>query len=116
MKILYAVQGTGNGHISRARMMAKHLRASNADVTFLFSGREKSAFFDMEIFGDFLHRRGLTFYSENGRVSYTKTILTNNIFRFIADVYSLNVDDYDIIISDFEPVAAWAGKLRGTPV
>ena len=24
MKLLYGVQGTGNGHISRARMMAKH--------------------------------------------------------------------------------------------
>jgi len=72
MKILYGIQGTGNGHISRARMLARHFQKTNIDVTYLFSGRDRDDFFDMEIFGDFICVRGLTFYSIDGAVSYKK--------------------------------------------
>jgi uncharacterized protein (TIGR00661 family) len=57
-KILYGVQGTGQGHISRARGLAEALRDFDVDVTWLFSGREKSNLFDMAPFGDFKHREG----------------------------------------------------------
>ena len=116
MKILYGVQGTGNGHISRAREMAKSLDAKNVDVDYLFSGREESQYFDMEAFGKYRCFRGLTFYSRNGRLSYVKTALSNNIFQFFKDVLSLRLDQYDLIVSDFEPVTAWAGKLRNKKV
>ncbi|MBP7664242.1 MAG: glycosyltransferase, partial [Shewanella sp.] len=39
MRILYGVQGTGNGHLSRARVMAKALMKQDIEVDFLFSGR-----------------------------------------------------------------------------
>jgi len=113
MKILYGIQGTGNGHISRARMLARHFQKTNIDVTYLFSGRDRDDFFDMEIFGDFICVRGLTFYSIDGAVSYKKTLLNNNFFQFMSDVISLDVTSYDLIITDFEPVCAWAGKLCG---
>ena len=58
MKILYGVQGTGNGHLTRSRVMAEHLKNSELDVTYLISGREKSELFAMEPFGDFEHRAG----------------------------------------------------------
>ena len=91
MKILYGVQGTGNGHISRARMLARHFSLDPAvHVDYLFSGRDKDAFFDMEVFGDFYHRRGLTFASNNGKVSYPKTVISNNIFSFLHDVTEQN--------------------------
>lgn len=35
MKIFYGVQGTGNGHIARARVMAKELKSAGIDVQFL---------------------------------------------------------------------------------
>ena len=52
MKICYGVQGTGNGHIARARIMAQAF-ALRDDVTvdFYFSGRDADAYFDMEVFG-----------------------------------------------------------------
>lgn len=112
MKILYGVQGTGNGHISRAREMAKSFDAKNVEVDYLFSGREESQYFDMQVFGNYHCFRGLTFYSKNGRLSYVKTALSNNIFQFFKDVLSLELDQYDLIMSDFEPVTAWAGKIR----
>ena len=111
MKILYGVQGTGNGHISRARKMAAHLRARGADVTYLISGRERERLFDMEAFGDFEHRTGLTMVQENGAVLLGPTLLRSHPLQFIRDVRALDVAPYDLVISDFEPVTAWAAKL-----
>mgnify|MGYP000683759836 CR=1 FL=1 len=54
MKILYGIQATGNGHISRSRVMAKYFAQAGIEVTYLISGREQSELFDMEIFGDYI--------------------------------------------------------------
>lgn len=111
MKILYGVQGTGNGHISRARKMATHLRARGADVTYLLSGRERARLFDMDCFGDFEYRSGLTMVQENGAVQYGPTLTQARPLQFIRDVRELDVHSYDLVISDFEPVTAWAARL-----
>ncbi|MDO6444930.1 glycosyltransferase family protein [Colwellia sp. 1_MG-2023] len=116
MKILYGIQGTGNGHISRSRILAKELKKQGIMVDFLLSGRAKEKFFDMEVFGQFEHRRGLTFITENGEVNYLKTGLKNNIFKFLADIIQLDLSKYDLIITDFEPVTAWAAKIKGVPI
>ena len=116
MKILYGVQGTGNGHISRARKMAECLKQRNVQAEFIFSGRDPDQYFDMEIFGQYRTYQGLTFASKNGRLSYTKTALSNNIFKFAKDVMSINIAEYDLILTDFEPISAWAGKLRNKKV
>ncbi|MFV0478750.1 MAG: MJ1255/VC2487 family glycosyltransferase [Parahaliea sp.] len=115
MRILYGVQGTGQGHISRARAMARALAQQDVQVDWLFSGRRPDQFFDMQAFGQFQYRRGLTFTTKAGRVSYTGTALGNNIFHFLKDIYRLKLDQYDLIVSDFEPVSAWAGQLSDIP-
>lgn len=116
MKILYGVQGTGNGHITRARAMAAELAKHPIEVDFLFSGRDPDKFFDMDIFGNYRVLQGLTFVTEKGRVSTVKTLLNNNPIAFISDVAGLDVEKYDLLITDFEPITAWAGKLRRKPV
>ena len=113
MKILYGVQATGQGHISRARAMARALSNKDVQVQWLFSGRPRDRLFDMQPFGDFMHRRGLSFATRAGRVSYTKTITSQNLFAAIAEIAQLEVSQYDLIVSDYEPVSAWAGRLRG---
>lgn len=110
MKILYGIQGTGNGHISRGRMMAKHFAERDVDVNYLFTGRDPDKFFDMDIFGDYSYRRGLTFVSENGKVSYIKTAVGNSLLEFARDVRSLDLSGYDLVMTDFEPVTAWAAR------
>jgi len=115
MKILYGVQATGNGHISRSRIMARYLKEKNADVTYLFSGRDKDKLFGMDIFGDYQHRRGLTFAIENGHINQFKTVTQNNMFVFLHDINNLSLDEYDLIITDFEPITAWAAKLQNKP-
>ena len=113
MKIFYGVQGTGNGHITRARAIAPKLKEAGADVTWLFTGRPTSSFFDMGIFGDYLWRTGLTFETKQGHVQYLKTALKNNILQFINDIRTLDLSAYDLVVTDFEPVTAWAAKLQG---
>lgn len=116
LRILYGVQATGQGHISRARAMAEAFTSQDADVTWLFSGRPQHQLFDMEPFGDYLHRSGLTFVTENGRTRYRKTVLNAKPWTFIRDVRALCLDDYDLIVTDYEPVTAWAGKMAGREV
>ena len=111
MRILYGVQATGQGHISRARAIAQALSQHDVEVTWLFSGRPRDQLFDMEPFGDFEHRAGLTFVTEAGQLRYLKTVLHNNVWRFIGDVRALDVGRYDLLVTDYEPVTAWAGRL-----
>lgn len=117
MKILFGIQGTGNGHISRARVLAKELAQYPAlDIRYLFSGRAKTELFDMDIFGDFLHFDGLTFITKAGKIDHIATAKKNNLWRFYQDIRSLQIQQYDLVISDFEPVCAWAAKLSKQPV
>lgn len=115
LKILYGVQATGQGHISRARAMAPALRAIDAKVDFLFSGREAKDLYGMERFGDFETRRGMTFHVEQGRVHKLKTVFNNSASQLIADIHNLDVKSYDLVITDYEPITAYAAKIRGVP-
>ncbi|KGY13783.1 glycosyltransferase [Vibrio tubiashii] len=115
MKILYGVQGTGNGHIARARAMAKCLSDAGMEVDYLFSGRDESQYFSMESFGKFQTRRGLSFVSDKGRVNYLKTCLSNNLWQYWRDVSELELSGYDLVLNDFEPVSAWAAKRQAVP-
>lgn len=112
MRILYGVQGTGNGHITRARAMARAFSATNIEVDYLFSGRDANEFFDMEIFGDFQTCRGMSFVAESGQVNTLKTALNARPINFIREVKKAEIKGYDLVLSDFEPVSAWAARLR----
>lgn len=116
MKILYGVQGTGNGHITRARAMAHELNLAGVEVDYLFSGRPREQLFDMEAFGDFQHRAGLTFTVRDGRIRPLATLADSRPREFVRDLRALKVEDYDLVLTDYEPVSAWAGKLRGVRV
>ncbi len=113
MKILYGVQGTGNGHISRARALATAFKNyPDIEVTWLFTGRDKKDFFDMDIFGDYLWFKGLTFVTRNGQIQNIETLLNTAPMTFIQDIKTLasRLSQYDIIASDYEPVTAWAAR------
>ncbi|WP_319536109.1 MJ1255/VC2487 family glycosyltransferase [uncultured Vibrio sp.] len=115
MKILYGVQGTGNGHIARARAMSKAFAQRDVLVDFLFSGRDPEKYFSMEAFGEYQTRRGFTFVTEKGAVNYAKTALNNNLIQFFKEVNQLDLSSYDLVINDFEPVSAWAARKQKKP-
>lgn len=116
MRILYGVQGTGNGHITRARALNSHFEAANIQADFLFSGRPKDKFFDMEEFGDnWRCRRGLTFVHEAGQLKFRRTIQQNSVKTLVKDIAQLDLSPYDLVITDFEPITAWSAKRQNKP-
>ncbi|MBM4207200.1 MAG: glycosyltransferase [Gammaproteobacteria bacterium] len=116
MRIFYGVQGTGNGHITRARVMAKELQQAGIEVDFQFSGRNFEQYFDMEVFNGYQLKHGLSFSVNHGKVSYVKTALASKPITFIKEITNLDLTGYDKVITDFEPVTAWAAKTQGIPV
>lgn len=112
MRILYGVQGTGNGHITRARVMSVALARAGMQVDYLFSGREPERYFNMEPFGDYRLRQGLTLVTAAGKVLLGKTLVRNNLCRLWRDAGALDLSGYDLVISDFEPVSAWAARRQ----
>lgn len=109
MKILYAIQGTGNGHVSRAREIIPHLQ-TYGDLDLLLSGTQAEVNLDQEIK---FRMNGFGFvFGEKGGVDFRKTFGQFAFRQFVNDCKSLPVDEYDIIINDFEPVSAWACKFR----
>ncbi|MBR9884234.1 MAG: hypothetical protein GYB21_11500 [Oceanospirillales bacterium] len=115
MRILYGVQGTGNGHITRARVMSTALAKAGVEVDYLFSGRTPDRYFNMEPFGDYHTRRGLTFFTDAGKVQLAKTLFGNSLLQLWRDIKSLDVRGYDLVLTDFEPVTAWAARRQRVP-
>jgi len=114
-RILFGVQGTGNGHVSRARALATAFRNVGVQVDWVFSGRAPEGYFDMEVFGAFRTFQGLTFATERGQVRVLRTLRLNHPLQFLREVRSLDLSSYDLVVSDFEPVTAWAARLQGRP-
>ena len=115
MKILFGVQGTGNGHISRSRTLARALRARGLTVDYLFSGRPADGYFEMAEFGDYRTFPGITFVSHEGAISNWRTLKGLSPLRFWRDMRALDCRDYDLVISDFEPISAHAARRWDKP-
>lgn len=113
MKILYAIQGTGNGHISRARDIIPVLNRRADSLDILVSGTQA----DVQLPYPVTFRlKGLSFiFGEGGGVDVWKTYLMANARRLQREVNDLPVHQYDLVISDFEPISAWACRKRNQP-
>lgn len=112
MKILFAIQGTGNGHLSRARDIYPEL-IKYGEVDVLISGIQV----DVQVPFPVKYRYyGMSFiFGKNGGVDIWETAKKLKLFKLIKDIRSFPIDEYDLVINDFEPVTAWACKLRKKP-
>lgn len=106
MKILYGVQTTGNGHISRSREVIEQLKHLGHDVHVVLSGQDPYRLVEVEAFKPATMFRGLTFFTFRGKIQYLQTAANLNLFRFYRDIRSFDASTYDLVISDFEPVSA----------
>lgn len=112
MKILYAIQGTGNGHITRAMEIIPNLQKKGA-VDILISGIQSDIKLPFDVKYKF---KGLSFiFGKEGGVDIWKTYLKMNSLRFLKEINSLSVKKYDLIISDFEPISCWAAIKAKKP-
>jgi uncharacterized protein (TIGR00661 family) len=112
MKILYAIQGTGNGHLSRARDIIPILQ-KKGDLDILISGIQA----DVELPYPIKYRfKGLSFiFGKKGGIDLLETYQKANLKQLFKEINSLPVEDYDLVISDFEPVSSWACKKKHKP-
>jgi uncharacterized protein (TIGR00661 family) len=112
MKILYAIQGTGNGHLSRARDIVPLLK-QKADVDVLISGIQV----DVEApFAIDYKLRGLSFiFGKQGGVDLFNTYRKARSMQLIREIKTLPIEKYDLVLNDFEPVSAWAAKFKKVP-
>lgn len=112
MKILYAIQGTGNGHVSRARDIIPALQKKHT-VDILISGSQA----DVELPYPIAYTcKGLGFiFGKSGGIDIVETFKKNSLKTFFAEINELPVENYDLVINDFEPVSAWACFQKNIP-
>lgn len=110
MKILYAIQGTGNGHVSRAREIVPLLQ-QHGEVDLLISGTQVDVKLAQEIKYQF---HGFSFiFGKKGGVDHYKTWKNMDLFQFRKDMNAIPLKEYNLILNDFEPISAWACRLQG---
>lgn len=112
MKILYAIQGTGNGHIARAEDIVPILQqygeldlfvsGAQADIKLPYPVKYKS--------------KGLSFYfGKSGGIDFMRTFKRNSSKEVYKEIKKFPVASYDLVINDFEPITAWACRNREIP-
>lgn len=112
MKILYAIQATGNGHISRANEILPILEKM-ADVDVLLSGTQANVGFNHTVK---YHKKGLSFvFGSKGGIDYYGSLKLIKRKQFLQEMKSIPVEEYDFVINDFEPLSAWACRLKNIP-
>jgi uncharacterized protein (TIGR00661 family) len=112
MKILYAIQGTGNGHLTVAMEVLPYLM-KRGGVDILISGVDVDVQLPYKVKFR-LHGLGFVF-GKKGGIDYLETYKKARLKTFFNEINSLPVEEYDLIFSDFEPVSAWACYLKGKP-
>ena len=112
MKILYAIQGTGNGHIARAEDIIPVL-SQYGDLDLFISGAQA----DIKLSFPVKYKsKGLSFYfGKNGGVDLVKTFKRNKSKDVYKEIKKFPVENYDVVMNDFEPITAWACKKRAVP-
>ncbi|MFD0750125.1 glycosyltransferase family protein [Mucilaginibacter calamicampi] len=112
MKILYAIQGTGNGHLSRSMDIVPLLQQMG-DVDVLVSGNQGDLNLPFPIKYKF---NGFGFiFGKSGGVDLWKSFLKSRFRKFLKEIKELPIDKYDVVINDFEPVSSWACYLADKP-
>ena len=112
MKILFGIQGTGNGHLSRARDVYPEL-CKYGDVDVLISGIQA----DVDVPFPVKYRHyGMSFiFGKQGGVDIYETLKKLRISKLINEINNCPVNEYDLVINDFEPISAWACKKKKKP-
>lgn len=112
MKIFYAIQGTGNGHISRAIQLYPYLQKFG-EVDFFLSGSNAQLNYSIPIK---YRSKGISlFYKQSGGLDYMK-IMRSISFNLYKEAKALPIEKYDVIINDFEFVSSLACSLKKKPL
>lgn len=109
MKIFYAIQATGNGHISRAVQLYPYLKKFGT-VDFFLSGNNASL--DVKLPIKFRSKGCSLHYSKCGGLNYWDILKNIKPRQIYKDADSLPLKDYDFIINDFDSITSLSCKLQ----
>jgi len=112
VKILYAIQGTGNGHLARAEDIIPYLK-QYGELDIFVSGSQA----DIKLSHPVKYKsKGLSFYfGTGGGINFLKTFKNNSSKDVYREIKKFPVEKYDVVINDFEPISAWACRKREVP-
>jgi len=111
MKIFYAVQATGNGHISRAMQLLPYLRRYG-HVDIFLSGSNSQLNVDAPVR---FRSKGLSLFYKSGGLDYWKIASAVNPVHIYDEVKELPVENYDVVINDFECITSLACAYKKIP-
>jgi uncharacterized protein (TIGR00661 family) len=113
MNILYAIQGTGNGHLSRAVDIIPELK-KHGKLDLFVSGAQAEIVLPYPVK---YKSKGLSFYfGKQGGINFLKTFQKNSSKDVIKEINNFPVDKYDLVVNDFEPITAWACRKKEIPI
>jgi len=110
LKFLFGIQGTGNGHITRSRIIIKLLRSKGHEVDIIISGRKKNELFGINDLKPYSVFNGISYETKKGKMKKLKTLKNVGIFQFLKDLKKIKNKNYDLVISDYEPLTAYLAK------
>ncbi|RYD95027.1 MAG: glycosyl transferase [Sphingobacteriales bacterium] len=109
MKIFYAVQATGNGHISRAMELLPHL-SNYGEVAVFLSGSNSSLDSALPVL---LRSKGLSlFYNQSGALDLKQIAKNLSPVAIYKTAKNLPVEKYDLVINDFEAICALSCRIK----
>ena len=113
MRIFFAVQATGNGHISRAIEILPYLE-EYGDVDIFLSGSNYDLKKDLPIA---YRSKGISleYNQSKGSIDIWKTIKHANPKKIWREAKHLPIEKYDLIINDFECITSLACKIKNIP-
>ena len=102
MKIFYAVQATGNGHVSRAMEILPYLN-KYGDVDIFLSGTNAQLGMGLPVV---YRSKGLSLdYNKKGELDYWKIAKKLKPLMLVKDAIKLPLHEYDLILNDFGRVS-----------
>ncbi|HMG14527.1 MAG TPA: glycosyltransferase family protein [Saprospiraceae bacterium] len=112
MKIFYAVQANGNGHISRAIQILPYLK-KYGEVDLFLSGNNTSLTQNIPI--KYRSNGVNLFYKDAGGLDYYEIFKSIPYKRVIKEANELPVNNYDLVINDFDFITSLACKIHKKP-
>jgi uncharacterized protein (TIGR00661 family) len=109
MKIFYAIQATGNGHISRAMQLYPYLQKYGT-IDFLLSGNNASLEIKLPI--KYRSKGCSLHYSKCGGLNYWDIVKNVRPRQMYKDADNLPLKQYDVIINDFDSITSLACKMQ----
>ena len=97
MKVLYGIQLTGNGHVTRSTQLIKSLIDNGFQVDIITSGNNSQIKLPFKVKK---HFQGISmYYNHKGGIDWRLTFKNANVKQFFKDI-KYDVGEYDLIISN----------------